>query len=156
MSPSAAVYLALVSVICDVVVVGVLAAWMASRKRISSETVGRAEQHAAQLTQQAEREAESLRKEAQLEAREKAHGMVADAEAKVRTRQLEIAGLEQGLADKTRALADRVAASDTLERDLRDRAAAAADLRARLDAAAAKSEQVLAERQRELQRVAGL
>ncbi|HMC77284.1 MAG TPA: Rnase Y domain-containing protein, partial [Vicinamibacterales bacterium] len=156
MSPSAAVYLALVSAICDVAVVGALAVWMASRKRISLETVGRAEQHAAQLTQQAEREAESVRKEAQLEAREQAHRLVADAEAKARTRQLEIAGLDQALADKTRGLADRLAASDTLERDLRAREAAAADIRARLDAAAAKSEQILAERQRELQRVAGL
>ena len=156
MSPSAAVYLAMVSAICDVAVVGALAVWMASRKRISLETVGRAEQHAAQLTQQAEREAESVRKEAQLEAREQAHRLVADAEAKARTRQLEIAGLDQALADKTRGLADRLAASDTLERDLRAREAAAADIRARLDAAAAKSEQILAERQRELQRVAGL
>jgi ribonucrease Y len=156
MSPSAAVYLALVSVVCDVAVLVAIAGWVFSRKRIASETVGRAEQHAGQLRQQAEREAESLKKEAQLEAREKAHGVVSGAEAAARTRQHEISALEQGLADKARALADRLAATESLERDLRARDAAAGEIQKRLLAAATRSEQILADRQRELQRVAGL
>ena len=68
----------------------------------------------------------------------------------------EIAGLEQGLADKTRALADRLSAADTLEHDLRARDAAVAGAQKRADAAATRSEQIVADRQRELQRVAGL
>ena len=156
MSPSAAVYLAVVSVVCDIAVVVAIVGWVASRKRIASETVGRAEQHAGQLRQQAEREAESLKKEAQLEAREKAHGVVAGAEAAARARQQEISGLEQGLADKARALADRLTATEALERDLRARDAAAGEIQKRLQAAATRSEQILADRQRELQRVAGL
>ena len=61
---------------------------------------------------QAARDAESLKKEAQLEAREKVHAMIAEAEAAARTRQLEITGLEQALADKTRSLAERLLAAD--------------------------------------------
>jgi ribonucrease Y len=156
MTPSTVYLFGVVSVCTDVVTLGTVVWWMASRRRIAAETVGRAEEQAAILRQQASREAESVKKEAQLEAREKAHTVVADAEGKARTRQLEIAGLEQGLAEKTRALADRISAADTLERDLRKRADAAAEVQTRLDAAASRADQVLADRQRELQRVAGL
>jgi ribonuclease Y len=164
MSPSAAVYLAAFGAIGDIVAAAALLWWIASRnKRRASEIVGRAEQHAGQLRQQAareaeslKREAESLKKEAQLEAREQAHGLVADAEAKARVRQQEITALEQGLADRTRALAERLAATETVERELRRRDAAAAEGQQRIDAAVIRTEQILADRQRELQRVAGL
>ena len=56
-----------------------------------------------------------------LEAREKAHELASDAERQARERLQEIVGLEQALADKTRALADRLAASDRHEQDLRGR-----------------------------------
>jgi ribonuclease Y len=159
MSPSAAVYLAVIAAIgavCDVVAVVVILRWNTGRKRAASEIVERADRHAADTRQQAEREAESVKKEAQLEARERAHALVADAEAKARARQQEMVGLEQALADKTRALADRIASTDAVERDLRARDAALADAQRGLAAAAVKSEQILADRQRELQRVAGL
>src|SRR6266851_3565295 len=156
MSPSAAVYLAVFGATCDAIALAAIFWWIASRKRIAGEIVGRAEQHAVQTRQQVAREAESLKKEAQLEAREQAHGVIADAEAKARARQQEMAGLEHGLADKTRALTDRLAATDALERDLRARDAVAADVQMRLDAATIRSDQLVADRQRELQRVAGL
>jgi len=154
MSPSA-VYLVL-SALADVVVIGAVVYWIASRKRIATEILGRAEEHARQLRTQAEREAETLRKEAQLEARENTHALVADAEKKARERHQEIIVLEAALADRTRALEDRIAANDQLERDLRKREAALVELQKRAEAAAARSEQLLADRQRELQRVASL
>ena len=49
------------------------------------------------------------------------------AERQARDRQQEIVGLEQSLADKTRALADRLAATDRLEQELRGREQAARD-----------------------------
>src|SRR5438128_1262121 len=159
MSPSAAVYLAAIAVIgavCDVAALVAILRWNRGRKHAASEIVERADRHAADLRQQAEREAESLKKEAQLEAREKAHVLVADAEAKARARQQEMVGLEQLLADKTRALADRLGSSETLEKELRARDAAIAEAQKGLAAAAARSDQILADRQRELQRVAGL
>ena len=99
----------------------------------------------------------SSQEEAALEAREKAHALAADAERQARDRRQEIAGLEQALADKTRALADRLASTDRLEQDLRarEKRSPAHEQRAAA-AAAARAEQLLAERQRELQRVAGL
>jgi len=160
MSPSVVL---LVGTASDVLGVALLLWWIASRKRIAADTIGRAQEQGAHIRQQAERDAESikrdaesLKKEAELAAREKTHTLVMDAERKVRDRQQEIAGLDQALAERTRALADRVTAADKLERELRTRDAAAAGLHTRAEAAAARADQLLAERQRELQRVAGL
>jgi ribonuclease Y len=154
MSPSA-VYLTL-GAAADLAALLALIWWFSSRKRISRETIGRAEEMSRQLRQQAERDAESIKKEAHIEAREKTHAIMADAETKARARQQEIIGLEHGLAEKTRTLADRISASDRLERELRTRDGALAELQKRTEAAALRGEQLLADRQRELQRVAGL
>ena len=156
MTPSAVYLFGVVSVFSDIITLSAIVWWFTSRKRIAAETIGRAEEQAGILRQQASRDAESLKKEAQLEAREKVHGMIAEAEGQARTRQLEIAGLEQALAEKSRALADRAAVAAALEGDLRARDGAVAEAQKRVDAATIKGEQVLAERQRELQRVAGL
>ena len=138
-----------VSVLADLAVVGLIVWWLRTRRRISSDTIGRAREEASSIRRAAEREAESIRKEAQLEAREASHAVVADAEQKARTRQQEIAGLEQ-------ALADRIAATESAERELRTRDARLAELQKRTEDAAARAEQLVADRQRELQRVAGL
>ena len=145
-----------VSVVADIAGLIVLVWWIASRKRIAADTIGRAQEQAGQIRQQAGREAESLKKEAQLEAREKAHALIADAEKKARERQDEIGSLDQALAARTRALAERVAAAETIDRDLRAREARLHELQARAETAAARADQTLAERLRELQRVAGL
>jgi ribonucrease Y len=154
MSPS--VVLLVVGTASDVLAVVLIGWWIASRRRIAADTIGRAQEQVAQIRQQAQREAESLKKEAQLEAREKTHTLVADAEQRVRTRQQEITGLDQALADRTRAVADRINAADKLERELKARDTAAAEMQKRAETAAARAEQLVADRQRELQRVAGL
>jgi ribonuclease Y len=130
--------------------------WLATRRRLAAEIVGRAEEQAQLTRRQAERDAETLRKEALLEAREKSHDLIATAERTARDRREEIGALEQTLAEKTRALADRLVASEKAEQELRDRERVVADQQQRATAAAARSEQLLSERQRELQRVAGL
>ena len=156
MSPTA-VYLTLgISAVADLVGIGAIVWWIGSRKRVAADTVGRAEEQVRLMRQQAEREAETLRKEAQLEARERTHTMVAEAEAKARDRHQEIVSLEQSLADRTRALADRIAGTEKLERELRLRDTSLAELQKKTEAAAVRAEQTLAERQRELQRVASL
>ena len=114
------------------------------------------EQNAQQLLRQAERDAETLRKEAALEAREKAHATAAEAERVASERRKEILSLEQALAEKTRALADRLTATDRLDQDLRAREKALAEREATAAAHAARAEQLAAERHRELQRVAGM
>jgi ribonuclease Y len=128
----------------------------AKRRRGAAEAIDRARDEADKLLRQAAREADTLKKEAALEAREKAHELAAAAERQVRERRQEIVGLEQGLAEKTRALADRLASTDRLDQDLRTREKALTAHEQRAAAAAAKVEQLAADRQRELQRVAGL
>jgi ribonuclease Y len=114
-------------------------------------------EHSTQnMLRQAERDAETLRKEATLEAREKAHELAAEAEKHARERRQEISTLEQSLADKTRALADRLAMTERLDQDLRIREKSLAALEAKAVANLARTEQLASDRQRELQRVAGL
>jgi ribonuclease Y len=128
----------------------------ASRRRTAQLALDTARTEADRLIKQAQREADNLRKEAALEAREAAHAVVSAAETRARERQQEITSLEQALADKTRTLADRLSATGRLEEDLRSREHL---LNAREDAAAAalaRCEQLVADRQRELQRVASL
>ena len=61
------------------------AVWVANRKRIAADTIGRAEQQAQRLTKDAEREAETTRKEALLDAKEKAHDILMEAERQARS-----------------------------------------------------------------------
>jgi ribonucrease Y len=121
-------------------------------KRLLEQT----ERTTQNLLRQAERDAETLQKEAAIEAREKAHAIAAEAERIAGDRRQEILALEQALADKTRALADRITASDRLEQSLRAREKALAAQEHSIAANVTRSEQLVAERQRELQRVAGL
>jgi ribonuclease Y len=111
---------------------------------------------AQNLLKQAERDAETVRKEAAVAAREKAHEIAAEAERDARERRQELLTLEQALADKTRALADRLTATDRLEQELRAREKALVASQQALEATQARTEQLIADRQRELQRVAGL
>ena len=135
-------------------VIGGFSIWTArSRRRSADEALDRARTESERLLKQAERDVEALRKEAAIEAREKAHEIAA-AEEKARERREAIAGLEQALADKTRAFTDRLAATDRTEQDLRARATALVVQEKSTAASLARCEQLTAERQRELQRIA--
>jgi ribonuclease Y len=134
----------------------ILLYWILVRKRMAEDLLARAKAEADRLTRQAERDSETLRKEAALEAREKAHALAAEAERTAHQRRQEIGGLEQALADKTRALADRLSATDKMERELRAREKTLDQQEQAAAAARARIDQLAAERQRELQRVAGL
>jgi ribonuclease Y len=155
MSPLAAIALG-VSVLADVAVLALIGWWLKTRKRIATDTIGRAQDEAVQIRRAAERESESIKKEAQLEAREKSHTVVSAAEQQARARQQEIATLDQALADRTRTLAGRIGETEKLERELRARDAGLADMQRRAETAAGRAEQLVADRQRELQRVAGM
>ena len=125
-------------------------------KATVTQLLKQTEQSAQNLLRQAERDADALRKEAALAAREKAHEVAAEADRHARERRAEILTLEQTLADKTRTLADRITATDRLEQDLRARDKALAAKEGDISATQARIEQLVADRQRELQRVAGL
>jgi len=125
------------------------------RRRVD-DSIDRARAEAERMLKQAERDAETVRKEASLEARERAHELASQAELQARERRQEISSLEQALADKTRALADRLATTERIEQDLRSRDKKLALQEQAAAAATTKVEQLCADRQRELQRVAGL
>ena len=147
---------AIATLLVSVIASGALFWGAATRRRAADQSVQAARNESERVLRQAERDAENLRKEAALEAREKAHELAAEAERQARERRQEIVGLEHGLAEKTRALADRLSATDRAEQDLRAREKALAGHEARAAAAATRAEQLVADRQRELQRVAGL
>ncbi len=134
----------------------VYAYWLANRKRIAAETVGRAEEDALRILRDAERDAESRRKEALLEAREKTHEIVAEAERQAAARKQDADARAHTVATEQRALADRMAAAERTEKDLAARARALEAREAAAAGAQAKIDALLADRTRELQRVAGL
>jgi ribonuclease Y len=151
-----AVYYLAGAAILLLITLSTIAWWMASGRRTADVALTQARAESERIVRQAERDGDSVRKEAALEAREKAHHVAAESDRVVRERQQEILTLEQALADKTRALAERISTADRLEQDLRAREKVIARQEQSAAAAVSRAEQIVAERQRELQRVAGL
>ena len=134
----------------------VFAVWVANRKRIAAETVGRAEEQALRLARDAERDAESRKKEAILDAKEKAHDLLNEAERQVRQDRQQAMTLEQTIARRESALADRQLVVERTEKEITTRERQLADREKTSGAAAARYEQLVAQQQHELERVAGL
>ncbi len=134
----------------------VFAIWIANRKRIAAETVGRAEEQAQRLTRDAQRDAETHKKEALLEAKEKAHELVMDAERQAHQQRQQASALEQTLGKRESAIGERQSAVERVEKELTARERTLADREKAATTAAAKYEQLVASQQRELERVAGL
>jgi ribonuclease Y len=146
-------YIVLTTLLLGTIVAGW---WAAAQRKTATEILARAQAESDRIRHQAERDAETLRKEAALEAREKAHTAAAEAEDQLRRRRDEMLGLEQTLADKTRALADRIALSDRADQELRAREKKLTEQEQLAAAARTRVEHLVGERQRELQRVASL
>jgi ribonuclease Y len=134
----------------------IFAVWVANRKRIAAETVGRAEQQALRITKDAERDAETRKKEALLEAKEKAHEVLMEAERQARQERQQASTLEQLLSRRESSLADRQASIDRLEKELAAREGSVSEREKSAAAAAARHEQLVASQKHELERVAGL
>jgi ribonuclease Y len=130
--------------------------WIASRRRIAADTIGRAEEHARKLTQDAERDAETSRKEILIDAKEKAHEILAEAERQARADRQQAQSLEQALARREADIGERQLASDRLAKELMARDAAVTAREQQVGAQAARYEQLVAQQQRELERVASL
>ncbi len=145
-----------VSLVAAAATISVFVYWIASRKRIAAETVGRAEEQAKSLLRDAEREAENRKKEALLEAKEKAHQIVMEADRLAEDRRLQAARLEQVLGKKEEKLTERLAAADQHDKELRSREQSIRDREKATAATAARYEQLVTDQQHELQRVARL
>ena len=134
----------------------VFAVWVANRKRIAAETIGRSEAQALRIVKDAERDAETRRKEALLDAKEKAHEIMVQAERQARQERQQAATLEQTLGRRDAALADREAGIDRLDKELTTRERTLREREKSTQDAASKYERLVADQQRELERVAGL
>ena len=155
MSDFSSVYL--INLLVTVVTgVAIFAVWIARRRRIAADTIGRAEEQAQRILRDAEREAETKQKEALLEAKERAHALQIEAEQTARARHQEVAALETNLGERTRALAERVTTAERTDVELSGRERALTERERGVAAGEAKVEQLAGERQLELQRVAGL
>jgi len=147
----------IVPVVVTVAVAAVMfAVWLANRKRIAAETIGRAEEQAARITRDVERDAETRKKEALLEAKEKAHDILMEAERQARQDRQHAAQLEQTLARRDVAAAERQTTIDRLEKDLAARERTLAERENATAAAADKYAQLVAHQKHELERVASL
>jgi len=132
------------------------AVWLANRKRIAAETIGRAEETALRIAKDAERDAETRRKESMLEAKEKAHEIVMEAERQARQDRQQAAQLEQTLTRRESVATERQSAIERLEKELNSRDRTLSEREKTAAAAAAKYEQLVAHQKHELERVAGL
>ncbi len=147
----------LVNVVITVVAAAaVFAVWVANRKRIAAETVGRAEEQALRIAREAERDAESRKKEALLEAKEKAHDLVAEAERQLRQERQQAATVEQALGRRESGLIERQTAVERAEKELHARDRVLVEREKSVAASQARYEHLVAEQQHELERVASL
>jgi ribonucrease Y len=151
----------LLKYLIDVVVaagagLAVIAYWVANKRRIAAETVGRAEEQASRVLREADRDAEARRKEVLLEAKERAHEMRLEAEQYARDHRQQITGIEQILTRRETTLADQLAKVERIEGDLKRRAAELAAHERTVEEAARRHQELVATQQRELERVSGL
>jgi ribonuclease Y len=134
----------------------VFAVWVANRKRIAAETVGRAEEQALRIVKDADRDAETRKKEALLEAKEKAHELLTQAEKQARGERQQAQSLEQTLIRREANLSERQGTIDRTEKDLQAREKTVADRERTAKTAAEKYERLVAQQQHDLERVASL
>ena len=130
--------------------------WIASRKRLAAKTVGRAEEQAQRILQEAQREADAQRKEVVLAAKEEAHEVNRQAEEQMRARHTELAALEKQTDEQQRALGERETAIERDEGGLKGRDASLAKQEAKVADQMARYQELVADHTRELTRVSGM
>jgi ribonucrease Y len=142
--------------VTSVIVFAALAWHLAIRRRLAAETIERARGEAERLVRDAHRDAEALKKEALLEAKEKAHDLRVEAEKQIRERRDELATVEQSIARRDAGVTEQRAQLEEQMRALRAREQVINERDRATQATAARYDQLVIERQRELERVAGL
>src|SRR3989442_11878441 len=120
--------------------------WLATRKRIAADTIGRAREEADRVLRDAQRESETLKKEALLEAKEKAHDLRLENEKQIRERRDELAVIEQSTARRDAITTEQRAQLEDQMRALRVRQQGINERERAAQATAARFEQPLAER----------
>ncbi len=130
--------------------------WLANRKRLAAETVGRAEEQALRILRDAERDADTRRKEAIVDAKEKAHEILAEADRQARQERQQVQAAEQQLQRRDAELTERRLVLEQVERDVQARERMLALREREAETAAARHSELAARHQQELERVSGL
>jgi ribonuclease Y len=147
----------LINAAITLLVSGAVFGWyLATRRREAATRIEQAALEAERITRDARREADALRKEALLEAKEQAHELRLDAEKQIRDRSDALALMEQSIARRETAASEQRTQIDEQQRALRTREQVITERERATQATAARFDQLVAERQRELERVARL
>jgi ribonuclease Y len=147
----------LIDVLVTIVTGGaIFAVWVANRKRIAAETIGRAEEQALRVLKDADRDAETRKKEALLEAKEKAHEILISAEKQARQERQQAQTHEQTLIRREAIVTERQAAIERIEKELLAREKNVVSREKAAEGAAARYEKLVAQQQHDLERVASL
>ena len=133
-----------------------VAYWIANRKRLAAETLGRAEEQASRILRDAERDAESRRKESLIEARERAHELRVEADQYARDHRQQIAGMEHLLAKRESAVIEQQQAVDERERGLGRRDDALSLREEAAGVTATRLDALIARHRQELERIGSL
>jgi ribonuclease Y len=147
----------LIDVLVTIVTAGaVFAVWVANRKRIAAETVGRAEEQALRILKDADRDAETRKKEALLEAKEKAHEILTDADKQARNERQQAQSHEQTLIRREAIVSERQASIERVEKELQLRDKTLLTREKTAEDAENRYRALVAHQQHELERVASL
>jgi ribonuclease Y len=147
----------LINAAITLLVSGAVFGWyLATRRREAARVIEQAALDAERITRDARRDADALRKEALLEAKERAHELRLDAEKQIRDRSDALALMEQSIARRDAAATEQRAHTEEQQRALRAREQVINERDRATQATAARFDQLVAERQRELERVASL
>jgi ribonucrease Y len=130
--------------------------WLANRKRLAAETLGRAEEQASRVLRDAERENDTRRKEALLEAKERAHELRVEAEQYARDHRQQIAGIEQMLVKRESGLVEQQLGLEERDRALGRREQTLSTREQDVATSAARYEELVARQRKDLERLARL
>lgn len=130
--------------------------WLWTRKRVAAQTVGRAEEKAERLVSEAKRDAEAKHKEVVFAAKEEAHDLRLNAEDETRKSREKITAIEKKLAVQTHALSERQSSMERDDLELRERERLLETRETQVTEQTVRYKTLLAEQQRELQRVSGM
>jgi ribonuclease Y len=134
----------------------VYAYWVANRRRIAAETIGRAEEQSRTLLREADREADARKKEALLDAKERAHELRVEAEQFARDHRQQVAGMEQILLRRENTLTEQQQSIERRAQQLAAREQELAMLERQAAEHAAEQKRTAETLRRELERVAAL
>ncbi len=129
---------------------------IALSKRSAKTTLADASQEATRVLRDAQRDADSKSKEIILGAKEEAHQLLQNSNENIRQKQDAATQLENSLATQNRNLADRQAKIKTIEEELKSREVALSKSEATMNDQSAKYKALVADQERELQRVSGM